>query len=209
MNKTFLSFTQITNCFHFVGCKPSERVDNLVGQMLLSGIDNKLRVAHFIGQICHESNYLQYTSENLNYSVTGLLKVFPKYFNEQLAKEYQYQPEKIASRVYANRMGNGDEKSKDGWKFRGRTEIQLTGKWNYTQYSRKIFGDDRLVTSPEIVNDLDVSSKIVCLFWTDRGCNAVADRDDILNLTKIINGGRNGLAHREAIYKQALKVLNG
>lgn len=205
--KKVLLFTDIVRCFHGVGCRPSQRVEKLAIQMLLSEIDTRLRVAHFIGQICHESNFLQSISENLNYSAEGLLRVFPRYFTRTTALSYQRQPEKIANRVYADRMGNGDEISGDGWKFRGRTEIQLTGRWNYSRYSQKLFGDDRLVHSPDTAEVPEISSAIVCLFWTDNKCNVLADEDDIRKLTRTINGGYNGLDHREQLYKRALAVL--
>jgi len=112
-------------------------------------ITTNLRLAHFLAQCGHESGGFKAINENLNYGAKGLLGVFPKYFNAASAAQYERKPEMIASKVYANRMGNGDEASKEGWKFRGRGYIQLTGKSNYTNFT-KFIGED-CVANPDLV----------------------------------------------------------
>ena len=114
-------------------------------------IDTELRVAGFLAQCIHESAGFTILQENLNYSADGLGKIFPRYFANVNANDYARQPEKIANRVYGGRMGNGDEASGDGYKFRGRGPIQLTGKDNYTHCSQDVYGDDRLVIDPDLV----------------------------------------------------------
>ena len=113
------------------------------------GITTNLRLAHFLAQCSHESGGFKTVSENLNYSKDGLVKIFPKYFPGTLAESYARQPEKIAARVYASRMGNGDETTKEGFKFRGRGYIQLTGKSNYTNFT-KFIGED-CIANPDLV----------------------------------------------------------
>ena len=124
------------------GVIPDDVISQIPDTALTFEISNKLRLCHFLAQCAHESGGFKLTQENLNYSANGLLGTFKKYFPTQaLAEQYQRQPEKIASRVYGSRMGNGDEISKEGYKFRGRGYIQLTGKDNYTKFSNfiKIF----------------------------------------------------------------------
>lgn len=202
-----LDSLSIFNLFLAVGCKDGQRAMSLADHMGQRGIDSELRVSHFVAQICHESNFLRSVSENLNYSEDGLLRTFGRYFTKATVKDYAKKPSKIASRVYANRMGNGDEKSQEGWLYRGRTEIQLTGKANYLKYSLLVFGDDRLLANPDLANSSDISAQIVCHFWIENNCNIFADSDDIRGLTKRINGGFNGLEHRISIYKQVRSIL--
>lgn len=170
-------------------------------------INTPLRKAQFIAQVGHESGYLRYHTENLNYSSKALSSVFGKYFPTQaLAEAYARQPEKIANRVYANRMGNGDETSGDGWAYRGRGLIQLTGKNNYQACSDSLNVD--LVVNPEQAAE----NPILCVktagwFWNSRDLNNLADQDDIVAITKKINGGTNGLEDRQAILQRAKQVL--
>jgi putative chitinase len=160
-------------------------------------VNTPLRLAHLFSQIKHESG-LKPISENLNYSAKGLATTFKKYFpTTALANEYQRQPQKIANRVYANRMGNGDEKSGDGWKYRGRGFIQLTGKDNYLMLSK----DARIdcFNNPDLLLE-EANAMIAALwFWNKNKLNDLADRDDIKAITKRINGGFNGLAHRQEL----------
>lgn len=170
-------------------------------------ITTKLRLCHFLAQILHESGNLKYKSENLNYSAKALRSVFGKYFKtDEIANQYARKPEKIANRVYANRMGNGDEASGDGWKFRGRGLIQLTGKNNY-----KLCGDSiklNLIKDPDLlINTAEASLKAACWFWNKNNLNTFADSDDIKTITKRINGGYNGLEDRESILKRAKSIL--
>ncbi|MDO7173837.1 glycoside hydrolase family 19 protein [Mariniflexile sp. AS56] len=173
------------------------------------GIDTPLRKAHFLSQLAHESGGLKYTQENLNYSAEGLRNVFGKYFKtNEIARDYARKPEKIANRVYANRMGNGSEESGDGWKFRGRGLIQLTGKENYQK-----FGHDHgvdCVNNPDSILDPELALTSACWFWKKNNINVYADADDIHMVTKRINGGTNGLLHRQHYldsFKRLYEVL--
>lgn len=156
------------------------------------------RLSHFLGQCSHESGGFRIIRENLNYSADGLLKIFPKYFTDSLhAKIYARQPEKIANRVYANRMGNGGPETGDGWKFRGRGYIQLTGRNNYSLFNG--FVKENIIVEPDLV-----ASKYPLLsaswFFTTNGihrlCDAGVDRTTITTVTRRINGGTHGLDDR-------------
>ena len=158
------------------------------------------RAAHFFAQTAHETGNFKAFSENLNYGAQGLLGIFKKYFpTEALAKQYERQPEKIANRVYASRMGNGDEASGDGWKYRGRGALQLTGKANYQAFADYLKKPE-IMTNPDLVaTELAFESAI---FFFDRNklwdiCDKGVNKDTILALTKRINGGTHGLADRE------------
>ena len=171
-------------------------------------INTKLRLCHFLAQIIHESGHLKYNQENLNYSAKALRSVFGKYFpTDALAEQYARKPEKIANRVYANRMGNGDEDSGDGWLRRGRGLIQLTGTDNYKACSKALNID--LMKNPDlIVSNAEVCVKTACWFWSSKRLNEWADKDDIITITKKINGGYNGLEDRTKILNTAKKVLD-
>lgn len=167
---------------------------------------SKTRLAHFFAQVLHESGSLQFDTENLNYSAKALRLVFAKYFpTDEDAEMYARQPERIANRVYARRMGNGSESSGDGWRYRGRGFIQLTGKKNYQAFADWI-RDDRVVDQPEIVaSDYAVHSAV--FYWDKCNLNAVADLDDVKKVTRLVNGGDNGLAHRRELYGKANGLL--
>jgi putative chitinase len=156
------------------------------------------RAAHFFGQTSHETGGFTKFSENLNYSAQGLQGIFGKYFPGTLEESYARQPEKIANRVYASRMGNGDEKSGDGWKFRGRGALQLTGKDNYKLFSESLKRPE-IMTNPDLVaNELAFESAI---FFFNRNklwdiCDKGVNDASILALTKRINGGTHGLDDR-------------
>lgn len=157
-----------------------------------------IRAAHFFAQTSHETGGFRLFTENLNYSVDGLKKIFGKYFPGDMAATYARKPEKIANRVYASRMGNGNEASGDGWKFRGRGALQLTGKDNYTAFA-KYLGTDEVLTNPDLVATKYSFESAMFFFernklWAicDRGINDAA----ITALTKRINGGTNGLDDR-------------
>jgi len=170
-------------------------------------IDTPLRICHFLAQVIHESGHFKYKSENLNYSVSALRSVFGKYFKtDAIANEYARKPEKIANKVYANRMGNGDEASGDGWKYRGRGLIQLTGKTNYANCGKSIGLD--LISDPDLLTkSAEACVKSACWFWKTNNLNALADKDDATNITKRINGGTNGLADRNKILNLAKSVI--
>jgi putative chitinase len=167
------------------------------------------RRASFLAQCAHESGQFTVISENLNYSAAGLQKVFKKYFpTPELANQYARKPQMIANRVYANRMENGSEASGDGWKFRGRGFIQLTGKRNY-----RLCGTDlklNLLEDPDYVSRSPVGAVESALwFWQRNNLNMYADRDDLKGQTYVINGGFNGLAERLKYYENAKRVLSG
>lgn len=170
-------------------------------------INTPQRIAAFIANVAHESMNLRAVKENLNYSAQGLTRVFPRYFNASSATSYARQPERIANRVYANRMGNGPESSGDGWRYRGRGLIQLTGKNNY-----KRFADDMGLSLDEAVQYLETAEGAVesaAWFWDNNNLNEIADRGDLRSLTKRINGGYNGLTERVENYEHALSILEG
>jgi putative chitinase len=161
---------------------------------------NKARAAHFFAQTAHESGNFKAFSENLNYGAKGLRGIFGKYFpTDGMAKNYERQPERIANRVYANRMGNGDEASGDGWKYRGRGALQLTGKSNYQAFADYISRPD-VMTNPDLVaGELCFES---ALWFFDRNklwsiCDQGITDAAILALTKRINGGTHGLDDRK------------
>ena len=174
--------------------------------MLKYDINTPVRQAMFLSQIAHESGNFCHVSENLNYSVNGLRSVFGKYFpNDNLAAEYARKPEKIANRVYANRMGNAEESSGDGWKYRGRGLIQLTGKNNYTTFS--LSADNNALLEPELVSEPELAVQSAGWFWDTNGLNALADTGDVRVVTKRINGGYNGLTDRSAKFGKLMIIL--
>ena len=156
------------------------------------------RAAHFFGQTAHETGEYKTFSENLNYSSDGLKKIFGKYFPNNLNESYAKQPEKIANRVYGSRMGNGDETSGDGWKYRGRGALQLTGKANYEAFS-KFLNKPEIMTNPDLVST-DYSFESAIFFFEKNKlweiCDKGVNKDTILALTKRINGGTHGLEDR-------------
>ena len=161
-------------------------------------INSDLRIAGFLSQIAHESGGFRFVVENLNYSAASLLAVFGRYFTGPLATIYERQPEKIANRVYANRMGNGDEASGDGWRYRGRGPIQLTGKDNYAAFS--LAADVDALVHPELLEQPDAGSLAAGWFWDTHRLNELADEGDVVGMTKRINGGTNGQDDRTAKY---------
>lgn len=169
--------------------------------------ESKTRLAHFFAQILHESGCMRFDTENLNYSAAALRRVFGKYFRTDAeANACARNPQKIANRVYANRMGNGDEASGDGWKYRGRGLIQLTGRDNYKAFAAWI-GDPRVVDEPDLVaTEYAVHSAV--FFWDRNDLNRIADKDDVVALTRRINGGENGLSHRRELLNKANSLLN-
>lgn len=165
------------------------------------GVTTKDRIAGFLSQCGHESNGFTVLVENLNYSKDGLLRTFPRYFTEETAASYARQPEKIASKVYANRMGNGDEASKEGFVYRGRGAIQLTGKSNYQAFA-KVIGKS-LEETINYLSTMDGAVESALWFWQKNGLNELADKKDVVAMTKAINGGLNGFVERQSIYNKA------
>jgi putative chitinase len=172
-------------------------------------INTPNRIAAFVAQCAHESGGFMVLKENLNYKAATLRKIFPKYFpNDQIAQEYASKPNKqvaIASKVYANRMGNGDEASQEGYKFCGRGLIQLTGRSNYQAFADSL--EMNIDDVPEYLQTFEGAAQSACWFWETNKLNQWADAGDILTLTKRINGGTIGLEDRKKHYDHALHVL--
>ena len=172
------------------------------------GVNTPLRLAHFLAQTGHESGGFKITTENLNYSAKGLANIFKKYFTPESAAEYQRKPEKIANIVYANRMGNGNQASGDGYKFRGRGFIQLTGKTNYQAFDKTV--EDDIEANPDLV-----ATKYPLLsaawFWSKNGLNTIADQGNttevVTKITKKVNGGTIGLDDRIKHFKEYHQLL--
>lgn len=218
-NKMFGSSTPVSEAQTVI--PPSSfKLDNLKGHVPDSvlaqipetaarfNITNTLRLAHFLAQCGHESGGFKAVSENLNYSADGLKKIFGKYFPGNLNESYAKQPEKIAARVYGNRMGNGDEASKEGWKYRGRGYIQLTGKSNYSSFDK--FVDDDIINNPDLVAT-KYPLMSAAFFFDKNGlwsiCDKGADDATITAVTKRVNGGTLGLADRIKHFKEFYSLL--
>lgn len=171
------------------------------------------RMAHFLSQVNYESGYMNYVEENLNYSAERLLQVFPKYFKSiDESNEYAYKPEKIANRVYANRMGNGDEQSGDGYRYRGRGLIQLTGKNNYLEFSRWYNDSKIFVDSPDLLLQPQFAVLSAFFYWDKNKLNdyiiiETGSYNICKKLTKKINGGYNGLDERFKLYLKISGIL--
>jgi len=172
-------------------------------------INTPLRLSHFLAQASHESGNFKAVSENLNYSAEGLVKIFKKYFTEATSKLYAKNPEKIASKVYGNRMGNGDESTKEGFKFRGRGYIQLTGKDNYKAFGKAI-GED-LTLNPDVVSTPKYALMSAAWFFSKNGINEISDKgatDEVVtSVTKRVNGGTIGLSDRIKHFKEYHNLL--
>ena len=167
------------------------------------------RLAAFVAQCGHESQDLTRLEENLRYGVARLRAVFPRYFPTlSEAAVYAGRPERIANRVYASRMGNGPEASGDGWRFKGRGLLQLTGRSAYAACSLALFHDGRLLQEPSWVAEPKGAARSAAWFWLSRACNALVDRGDLNGLTRRINGGLLGQADRVERYQKALVVLS-
>ena len=165
------------------------------------------RVAAFLAQCAHESGGFVFLKENLNYKAASLRKVFPKYFpNDQIAAAYANKGEMIANRVYANRMGNGDEASGDGYAHCGRGLIQLTGKQNYQAFADSI--ETPIQEIPEYLGTFEGAVQSACWFWENNNLNKWADAGDIVKMTKITNGGTIGLEDRIKHYNHALHIFS-
>jgi putative chitinase len=171
-------------------------------------INTPLRLAHFLAQCGHESGGFKATQENLNYSADGLKKIFPKYFPGTLSEGYARNPQKIANKVYASRMGNGDEASGDGFKFRGRGYIQLTGKENYTTFGKSI-GEDMTLNPDKVASTYALLS--AAWFFSKNGLHKIADEGAtdavVTKITKRVNGGTIGLADRIKHFKEYYNLL--
>jgi putative chitinase len=191
------------------GHVPDTVIAQIPGVMEKFGVNTPLRLAHFLAQCGHESGGFRLTQENLNYSAKGLMGIFKKYFPTQaLADVYARKPEKIANKVYGNRMGNGPETSGEGYKFRGRGYIQLTGKQNYTAFDLAV--EDDILTNPDLVSTKHALSS-AAWFWKKNGLNLIADTGSstevVTKITKRVNGGTIGLADRIKHFKEYHALL--
>jgi putative chitinase len=191
------------------GHVPDKVIEQIPAVSEKFGVNTPLRLAHFLAQCGHESGGFRLTQENLNYSAKGLVGIFKKYFpTEAVALQYQRNPQKIANRVYASRMGNGDEASGEGFKFRGRGYIQLTGKSNYSAFDKTV--EDDITANPDLV-----ATKYPLLsaawFWSKNGLNTIADggsTDEVVTkATKRVNGGTIRLADRIKHFKEYHTLL--
>ena len=177
------------------------------------GIDTPARVTHFLAQLMEESGAFARVEENLNYSAQGLLSTWPTRFNATTVAQYARQPQRIANKVYANRLGNGSEASGDGWNFRGRGLLQITGRANYQAYAKSGFCVGDLMSHPEWLTKSPGHTKSAMWFWSKNGLNAIADQDDgmrdgetvVTLITRRVNGGTNGLARRKYYYRKLRK----
>jgi putative chitinase len=168
-------------------------------------IDTAPRAAAFLAQTAHESAGYRRLSENLNYSAQGLRGTWPSRFDANTAAAFAHQPEKIANRAYASRLGNGDEASGDGWRYRGRGVIQITGRSNYKDCG-DLLGVD-LTATPELLEQPELAFRSAGLFWQRKQLNDLADQGDMVRITKAINGGTIGLDERLANYELAKRAL--
>jgi putative chitinase len=169
-------------------------------------INTPLRVAHFIAQCAHESGNFVFIKENLNYKAASLQKIFGKYFpTPELAAQYANKPERIANRIYANRMGNGPETSGDGFRYCGRGLIQLTGKDNYTFFAGSL--NIPVEEASDYLATFEGAAQSACWFWEQNNLNRFADANDVKGLTRAINGGYIGLSDREKHTEHALHIL--
>ena len=191
------------------GHVPDTVIAQIPGVMESFGVNTPLRLAHFLAQCGHESGGFRLTQENLNYSAKGLMGIFKKYFPTQaLADAYARKPEKIANRVYGGRMGNGPEASGEGFKFRGRGYIQLTGKQNYTAFDAAV--PDDILANPDLVSTKHALAS-AAWFWKKNGLNLIADTGSstevVTKITKRVNGGTIGLADRIKHFKEYHALL--
>jgi putative chitinase len=192
------------------GHVPDTVIAQIPGVLDKFEINTPLRLAHFLAQCGHESGGFKVVSENLNYGAAGLQSIFKKYFTPESAKEFERKPERIANIVYANRMGNGNQASGEGYKFRGRGFIQLTGKDNYTAFDKTV--EDDILATPDLV-----ATKYPLLsaawFFHKNGLHKIADEGatDIVvtKVTKRVNGGTIGLPDRIKHFNEYNNLLNG
>lgn len=199
--------------FHkiFPNCvNPQEWVNVMESVLPEYGINTPDRIASFLAQCGHESGGWTKFEENLNYGAAGLMVVFKKYFpTQEIANAYARKPEKIANRAYANRMDNRDESSGDGWKYRGRGPIQITGKANITAFAKKFVEDwQSIVDNPALIStDKRLALLSAIWFWDTNNLNKFADAKDIKGMTRVINGGYNGLDERIKLYNECIAEL--
>lgn len=199
------------NLNYLAGLIPSAvlaEIENVIDKF---EINTALRLSHFLAQCAHESGEFHRTTENLNYSAERLRVIFKKYFpNDEMAHTYERHPAAIASLVYANRLGNGDESSADGWTYRGRGYIQLTGKANYKLFDQ--FVPEDILANPDLVTT-QYPLLSAAWFWNSKSLNKIADLgstdQEVAEITRKVNGGYNGLKERLHYFDEFFGVLNG
>lgn len=187
-------------------CKEPEEWHSLLQSDLAQyGVNTVEQIAAFLAQTAHESSEYNILAENLNYSGNRLAVIFPKYFKNVDTAKFHRNPGAIANKVYANRMGNGDEASGEGYRYRGRGVLQITGKNNYAKCSSFMFGaDDVLLDDPDLLLEKSTALGSAFWFWDQ---NKLKDVSNFILLTKKINGGTNGLPHRQELYNRAQEIL--
>ena len=188
---------------------PDHVYDQIPDVVAAFEVNTPLRLAHFLAQCAHESGDWKFKVENLNYSAAALQSVFRKYFpDEATSAQYSRKPEMIANKVYASRMANGDEASGDGWRFRGRGYIQLTGRQNYTKFNESV--EEDLLENPDLVAD-KYPLLSAAWFWSSNNLNKIADEDSsdevVTKITKRVNGGTHGLEDRLSKFKKYYNLL--
>jgi len=198
---------QLAKILKMKPAKAGEWIDAINATFEKFDISTPERQACFLGQCAHESGGFTALSENLNYSASSLCRVWPKRFPTVTdGQNYERNPQKIANKVYANRMGNGDEESGEGWAYRGRGLIQLTGKTNYEACGEAIGVD--LVSNPDLVSTPEYAALTAGWFWDKNHLNKFSDANDMEGLTKKINGGTHGIEDRVARTQLALDILS-
>jgi len=188
---------------------PDDWYESMYEALPQYGITTIPRVAAFIAQCAHQSGGFSTLEENLNYKAATLTKIWPQRYPAGIAEQYAGKPELIANKSYGGRMGNGPETSGEGWKYRGRGLLQLTGKDNYASCSKFMFQDDTLLENPDILLDSYYAIHSACWFWHKNNLNQYADSGDFVTMTKKINGGTIGLEDRKKHYAHAVEVLSG
>lgn len=185
---------------------PRPWLEAMAVELPLAGIDTPHEVASFVAQVAHESNELTHLEENLNYSAERLMVVWPKRFpSHDIAQRYEHNPERLANYVYANRIGNGDEASGDGWHFHGRGPIQLTGRRNYAACGADI-GEELLAVPGLLLLPLP-GIRSALWFWRMMNLDEIDDDRDVKAETRRINGGENGLVERQRYFNHCLRIL--
>jgi len=201
-----ITLSQLQQIMPRAGQRAEAFLDRLNDAMEEFSIDTPLRQAAFLSQAAHESNQLASLTENLNYSAVRLRQVWPTRFqNDEVAAAYANNPQKLASKVYASRMGNGDEASGDGYRYCGRGIFQLTGKDNYERCGTALGID--LVAHPELVVGPEIAARSAAWFWYSKSLNQLADNEAIGPMTKLINGGSLGVNERTNLFNLAKQVL--
>ncbi len=191
---------------HILPRAPRPWLDACIELMPAAGIDTPNEVASFLAQCAHESDDFRRLEENLNYSAERLMQVWPRRFPTfEIARKYEHVPERLANFVYANRIGNGDEASGDGWRFHGRGPIQLTGRRNYTACGEDIGAD--LIGHPELLLTPYTGIRSALWFWRTHNLDEIDDDEDVRLETRRTNGGEIGLAHRQRLFNHILRHL--